>query len=222
MPGQRSHTKRRFGIGAFHIRYFVGAGLDVGSGHDPLTRNASAFRLIHSLAIWDRPQGDAQFLATVPDNTFDFLHASQILEHLVDPKVGLFNWIRVVKPGGYLIITVPDEDLYERGSWPSKFNPDHKWSFTIYKKESWNNGRSLNVLDLCLHFGDVVEVEKIELIRDFFHENWPPHIDQTAATITVESSIEMILRKRVIEQALESRREERSNGVSTSEGQIRR
>jgi SAM-dependent methyltransferase len=207
MPGQSSHTKRRFGIGAFHNRYFVGAGLDVGAGHDPLTTNASAFRLISSLAVWDRPQGDAQFLATLPDNAFDFLHASHILEHLVDPKVALVHWIRVVKPGGYLIITVPDEDMYERGSWPSKFNPDHKWSFTIYKKESWNNGRSLNVLDLCLHFGDVVEVEKVELIRDFFHEDWPPHVDQTAVTITAECSIEIILRKRATGQTLENRRE---------------
>ena len=196
MPGQSTHTKRRFSIGAFHNRYFVGRGIDVGGGHDPLTINGHAFRLITSIDIWDVPQGDAQVLAGIPDNAYDFLHSTHTLEHLQDPNVGLFNWIRVVRPGGHLIITVPDEDLYERGSWPSKFNPDHKWSFTICKKESWNKGRSINVLDLCTRFAELVEVEKIELVADFFNVQLPPHIDQTARTLTAECAIEVILRKR--------------------------
>jgi len=197
MPGQSTHSKRRYGIGAFHSRYFVGVGLDVGGGHDPLTNNAHAFRLIRGIKVWDQPQGDAQYLATLPDNCCDFLHSSHTLEHMKDPKVALENWVRVVKPNGYLVITVPEEDMYEKGIWPSRNNPDHKWSFTICKAKSWNEGHSVNVLDLCRHVAPIAETEKIEVIRDFFNDGLPKDVDQTAQTLTAECAIEFILRKRV-------------------------
>ena len=196
MAGQSTHSKRRYSIGAFHSRYFVDNGIDVGAGHDPLINNAHAFRLIRSIASWDVEQGDAQYLAGVPDNHFDFLHSSHTLEHMRDPKIGLENWVRVVKPGGYLVITIPDEDLYEKGFWPSRYNSDHKWSFTIFKTQSWNQPNSVNVLDLCRHVGGAAETEKLEIIRDFFNEQAPREIDQTARTLTAECAIELILRKR--------------------------
>jgi len=65
MPGQSTHTKRRFGIGSFHNRYFVGRGIDVGGGRDPLAINAHAFARITHLEVWDAPQGDAQYFATM-------------------------------------------------------------------------------------------------------------------------------------------------------------
>jgi SAM-dependent methyltransferase len=196
MPGQSTHTKRRYGIGAFHSRYFVGRGIDVGGGTDPLSANAHAFALITRVDVWDTPQGDAQKLAGIARNTYDFLHSTHTLEHMVDPKEALAHWIRVVRPGGYLILTVPDEDLYEKGFWPSRFNADHKWTFTIYKRDSWNKERSINVIDLCALFSDYVQVEKIELVRDFFDERQPTRVDQTKRSTTAECSIEWILRKR--------------------------
>ena len=196
MPGQSTHSKRRYGIGAFHSRYFVGNGVDVGGGHDPLTNNAHAFGLIKSIQIWDMPQGDAQYLASLADNSFDFLHSSHSLEHMRDPKIALDNWVRVVRPGGYLVITVPEEDMYERGVWPSRNNPDHKWSFTMCKEKSWNGEHSVNVLDLCKRVARVAETEKIELIRDFFNESLPNAVDQTSRSYTAECAIEFVLRKR--------------------------
>lgn len=44
----------------------------------------------------------------------------------------------MLSPGGYLLLVVPDEDLFEQGIWPSRFNPDHKWTFTIDKQQSWS------------------------------------------------------------------------------------
>jgi hypothetical protein len=43
-----------------------------------------------------------------------------------------------VKPGGYLIVVVPDEDLYEQGVFPSIFNKDHKATFRYRKASSWS------------------------------------------------------------------------------------
>jgi len=105
------------------------------------------------------------------------------------------NWIRVVKSGGFLIITVPDEDLYERGNWPSSFNPDHKWTFTIYKTNSWSP-KSLNVLDLLIHYASEIEVERVVLVNEFFdYAVRDKHLDQTRSPVT-ECCIEVIVRKK--------------------------
>lgn len=191
---QSKAAKRRFGIGAFHNRYFVGHGIDVGGKPDPLGQYAGIFARMASCRTWDLEDGDALFMKGVADSHYDFLHASHCLEHMVNVEEALANWIRIVKPGGFLIITVPEEDLYEIGNWPSKFNPDHKWTFTIMKEKSWSK-KSINVLDLLRGYGDQIAVEKIELIRDFFRDSWvPEQIDQTRTPVA-ECCIEIILRK---------------------------
>ena len=53
----------------------------------------------------------------------------------------------LVAEGGYLVVAVPDEDLYEQGKFPSRWNKDHKWTFTIEKKQSWSS-HSVNIKDL--------------------------------------------------------------------------
>ena len=130
----------------------------------------------------------------MPDGRFDFVHSSHTLEHMQDPRIALANWARIVKPGGYLIITVPDEDLYEHGHWPSRYNPDHLWSFTICKAAS-TMPKSINVVDLAREFGDRLELERLVLVRDFFRKDIPPDTDQTA-TFAAECAIEIIWRKR--------------------------
>lgn len=50
--------------------------------------------------------GDAQKLPFV-DETFDAVFCSQVLEHVPQPEAALKEFQRVLKPGGYLILTVP-------------------------------------------------------------------------------------------------------------------
>jgi len=194
MYEQSKAAKRRFNDGAFHARYFVGTGLDVGAGPDPLSQYVAVFPLLQGVAHWDLEQGDAQYLQGVRDNEFDFVHASHTLEHMADPRVALGHWLRVVKPGGFLILTVPDEDLYEHGTWPSPYNPDHLWSFTICKAKS-ALPKSINVVDLAREFGDRLELERLVLVHDFFRQDIPADTDQTA-TFTAECAIEIVWRKR--------------------------
>ncbi len=192
---QSKAAKRRFAIGAFHNRYFVGHGIDVGGKPDPLGQYAGIFPLMASCRTWDLEDGDAQLMSGVENDYYDFLHASHCLEHMVDVPATLENWIRIVKPGGFLIITVPEEDLYELGNWPSRFNRDHKWTFAIMKEKSWSD-KSINILDLLRTFAGQVDVEKIELIRDFYRDAWvAEQVDQTRTPVA-ECSIEIIIRKR--------------------------
>lgn len=188
---------RRLGDPNFTARYFVGRGLDIGGKPDPLILYQELFVRITSVRTWDREDGDAQFLAGVRDGEFDFVHSSHCLEHLNDPREGLFNWFRVVKPGGHLIVTVPDEDLYEQGVFPSTFNKDHKWSFTIMKARSWSE-RSINLLPLIADLGADAELVKLELLTSTYRFSLPRY-DQTLSPIG-ECGIEFVVRKRTAEE----------------------
>jgi SAM-dependent methyltransferase len=185
--------QRRLFDSRFASRWFVGVGLDIGGGTDSLGLYVELFPLITKVIVYDEPQGDAQFLDNVADNSFDFVYSSHCLEHLNDPYEAMRNWIRVVKPGGHLIVDVPDEDLYEQGIWPSRFNNGHKTSWTIDKEESWSPV-SVNVLDLVRRFrGDALPL-KIELIDHGYRGRLWGVIDQTRTPVA-EAAIEMVLLK---------------------------
>ena len=143
--------------------------------------------------MWDWEDGDAQFLAGAGDGEYDFVHSSHCLEHLVDPREGLKNWLRVVRSGGYLVVTVPDEDLYEQGVFPSTFNRDHKWTFSILKRKSWSE-RSLNVVDLIRELGEQAELVRLEQLSSTYRFDLPRY-DQTLTPIG-ECGIEVVIRKR--------------------------
>lgn len=45
-----------------------------------------------------------------PDGEWDFVVASHVLEHLYDPIKTISEWLRVVKPGGYVFIIFPHKE----------------------------------------------------------------------------------------------------------------
>ncbi|WP_426029398.1 class I SAM-dependent methyltransferase [Caulobacter sp. DWP3-1-3b2] len=154
---------------------------------------AEFFPRMNSARIWDLSDGDAQFMEGVAEDTFDFVFSSHCLEHLRDPYEGLKSWLRVVKPGGHLVICIPDEDLYEQGVWPSTHNRDHKHTFTVTKAKSWSPA-SINVMELLSTLGPHADIRKIELIDQTYRFDLP-RFDQTVAPVA-ECAIELIIRKR--------------------------
>lgn len=194
---------RRLADSNFTRRYFVGKGIDIGGKPDPLALYLEFFVLMRSVRTWDWEDGDAQFMKTVEDNSIDFVHSSHCLEHLHDPYEGLLNWFRILKPGGHLVITVPDEDLYEQGLFPSTFNADHKWTFTISKEKSWS-GRSINILDLLGVLDSSAEIIKIELLTSSYRFSLPRY-DQTLTPLA-ECGIEIIICKRSSEEVAQGHR----------------
>jgi len=177
----------------FINKYFVGNGLDIGGLPDPLVIYKELFSKIIDVRTWDLDDGDAQFLSSLNDNEYDFIHSSHCLEHIVDPFEGLQNWLRVIKPGGYIIITVPDEDLYEQGEWPPTFNLDHKNTFTIHKDYSWCE-KSINILELVKSLGIHADIQKIELLNSNYRYEIPRY-DQTLTPVA-ECGIEIVIRKK--------------------------
>jgi SAM-dependent methyltransferase len=183
---------RRIWDPSFMRRYFVGDGIDIGGQPDPLTLYCEMFPLMRNVKIWDAADGDAQFMTGIPDASFDFVHSSHCLEHICDPRKALQNWLRILKPGGFLIVMVPDEDLYEQGVFPSTYNKDHKHTFTIYKHRSWSD-HSINVVQLLLELGSEAYIEKVELLAASYRFSLPRY-DQTMTPIG-ECAIEFVVRK---------------------------
>lgn len=183
---------RRLHDNRFSTRYFVGNGIDIGCGPDSVAQYVEQFPLMRGVKSWDLPDGDAQLLATIADNSLDFVHSSHCLEHMRDPKEALHHWLRVLKPGGHMVILIPDEDLYEQGIFPSTNNSDHKWTFTTHKNKSWSS-KSVNVFDLLGQFSDIAQTIKVELLDATFRYNLH-RFDQTLTPVG-ECAIEFVLRK---------------------------
>ncbi len=182
----------------YATRYIIGNGIDIGSGPDKLSQYGEFFPLMKSCRSWDLPDGDAQLMESIEDNYFDFVHSSHCLEHMVNPYIALNNWIRILKPCGHLLCTIPDEDLYEQGIFPSTFNLDHKHTFTIHKTKSWSN-KSINLTQMLSNTSFPIEIKKIELLDATFRYNLnqitkKSRFDQTLTPIG-ECAIEFVLKK---------------------------
>jgi SAM-dependent methyltransferase len=135
---EASKTLRNWG--SFGGSILMGKGIDIGCGPDPVTPEVRRF---------DVSDGDANEITKYVKEQFDFVFSSHCLEHMWKPREALQEWWKLVKPGGHIIFIVPDEDLYEQGIFPSRFNRDHKATFTLSKARSWSPV-SINVLDLAL------------------------------------------------------------------------
>ena len=136
MANESTKTKKVWG--ELERSVLQGEGIDIGCGPDPVFPHVVPFDLAH---------GDANEIGKHVHRQFDFVYASHCLEHMRDPRSAIAQWWGLVKPGGVLFVIVPDEDLYEQGFWPSRFNRDHKWTFTIAKHANWSPV-SVNLLDL--------------------------------------------------------------------------
>ena len=72
-------------------------------------------------------QGDARALP-LPDDSVDVAVSFETLEHLAEQDVFLSELRRVLRPGGLLIISTPDRDVYSAGGVPP--NPYHVLELT--------------------------------------------------------------------------------------------
>jgi len=124
--------ERRFSSEKRHLfsKIFQGAGIDIGAGDDLI-------KVEGSVVGFDMEDGDAnQLHEYFLEENFDFIHASQCLEHMRDPKAALDSWLKVLRKGGFAVISVPSWELYEGMVWPSRFNPDHKSTFSLWQDGS--------------------------------------------------------------------------------------
>jgi predicted SAM-dependent methyltransferase len=96
--------------------YCTGYGIDVGCGGDPITPAAVRVDLPQPYASYTTAPvqlgGDAGNLYWFKDDTLDFVYSSHVLEDFPDTAEILREWLRVLKPGGRLVIFCPDEQRF--------------------------------------------------------------------------------------------------------------
>jgi SAM-dependent methyltransferase len=147
-PAETTKARHRRLVEGFFDKYCRGKGLDVGCGGDPI---------MPDVVMWDFEHGDAQYLKGIENETFDYVNASHILEHMVDPATALKNWFRVLKKGGYLILYVPHRDLYEKKkTLPSRWNADHKHFFLPDTEEAPNTSSLKKLIKNNLSGAEVI------------------------------------------------------------------
>lgn len=172
--------RRRFRDPMFASTYFRGHAIDIGSGSDPLSRQLGYWPLLKAVDEWDLKDGDAQLMQGVPNDKYDLVYSSHCLEHVRDANAALLRWSEILKPGGHMVVAVPDFAMYERCIWPSRFNPDHKTQFML-------GSVALRVMALDC------EAIKIERIIEGFDPSLPVTVDQTQTG--AECAIEFVVRK---------------------------
>jgi ubiquinone/menaquinone biosynthesis C-methylase UbiE len=171
-------------------KYLHGKGLDIGGGPDPLVVKEG------SVDVWDLSNGDGMLLDTIPNNKYDFVYSSHCLEHLKHIETALSNWVRIIKSKGFIYITVPDYETYEKNQWPSLYAGcpqfGHKHSFSINKKRQEVNRKNhfnikQDLIPLLKNMGITPKEVRLELER--YNFLLPNNVDQTTQPAIVQICI---------------------------------
>ncbi|MBO4555153.1 MAG: methyltransferase domain-containing protein [Elusimicrobiales bacterium] len=170
---EASKTKLYFGV--LEKKLFQGNGIDIGCGNDPVLPGVDCF---------DVKDGDANDICKYVNKQYDFVFSSHCLEHMKNPFHAIHQWWKLVKDRGYLYIVVPDEDLYEHGNFPSKYNDDHKWTFSLLKQKGANI-RSANLIELFSSLEDarILKIEVQDNNYDYELEDTDQTLGDAAAQI---------------------------------------
>jgi len=175
---------------------FKGKGLDVGPGNDPLMTHW--FEGMSEVALFDQQHGDANKLSSYfPPQTFDFIHASQSLEHMHDPTACLKDWLTLVKKGGWVICTVPSWELYEGMIWPSRYNWDHKstWSLSLNGSPAPIHIHVPKWLEKLRIQDGVIQEYHYQLCDEGYNYQLGTRLDQTLPPNGPEAFIEFVVKR---------------------------
>lgn len=173
-------------------KYLYGNGIDIGGGYDTLQTPYG------TVQAWDIKDGDAVFMNGAHDNTYDFVYSSHCLEHLTDVPTALKHWVRILKPGGFLFVAIPDWELYEQKNWPSRFNTDHKATFsTRITKEEVARGNHYHIEKDIKPYLTALGIELLEVrIEDDRYNYQVKDVDQTGPAFNALAQICFIGRKK--------------------------
>jgi predicted SAM-dependent methyltransferase len=103
------------------------------------------------------------------DETVDFVVSSHVLEHFYDPVKAIQEWLRVVKPGGYVFMIVPHKDrTSDRSKMRTRLSEiidrhDHPHPPAVDLHGHYSFWITQDVVNICKHYGwNIVVVEDVD------------------------------------------------------------
>jgi SAM-dependent methyltransferase len=70
----------------------------------------TGFRFDRARPLGRQYVGEATDLGQIPADAYDFLLSSHVLEHISNPIKALREWLRILKPGGLLVLVLPHKE----------------------------------------------------------------------------------------------------------------
>lgn len=101
------------------INYCEGLGCDIGFGGDKIKKdNCMGIDYAQPYAYTGKDKVDIACdvmneKIPVADNTFDYVYTSHLIEDFTNTQKALEEFIRILKPGGKLMLVFPDQKIYE-------------------------------------------------------------------------------------------------------------
>ena len=125
-------------------KYCIGDGLDIGFGGSPIVSSAITLDLPTPYTkVGDHPQnlhGDARNLYWFKNECLDYIFSSHLIEDFTIDEIGslLWEWWRVLKFEGHLVLYLPDEQVYrkhckDKGTSPNANHKNDNFSLEFLK-----------------------------------------------------------------------------------------
>ncbi len=152
-----------------YAHYITGVVLDAGSGDG--NRYKSFFKFEKYLTMDLRPHSGADIIGSIENiplenDSIDSIISTQVLEHVKNPPKAIKEFYRVLKPGGYCLVTVPQmNELHEE--------PHDYFRFTKFGLEEIfkNSGFNVALIERRGGFWIANAQMKIRYIIDLFNLN---------------------------------------------------
>lgn len=114
------HPSETSKVRSMVLPYCIGKGCDVGFGGDKVVKtDCDGIDYPQPYANAGNDKVDIacdviQQEIPVPDNTYDYVYTSHLIEDFADTSDALKKFVRILRPGGYLILVFPDQPKYEK------------------------------------------------------------------------------------------------------------
>lgn len=106
-----------YGFGAGHLlRVVASASAVVGMEYSPSAVARAVAEKPPGHPGWHISQWSEATGIPLESESFDLVTASHVLEHLPDDQGALVEWTRLIRPGGFLLIILPSNEVLFRGS----------------------------------------------------------------------------------------------------------
>lgn len=122
-------------------RGYEGWGIDISGKHIEAARQFYGLKNVYASTI-------EEFAAREDIPRFDVITAFEVLEHLDNPKIFFNSVKKLLKPGGYLVLSVPDADRFGGCKEKEEYPPNHlfHWRPEVLREFAESNGFAVEKL----------------------------------------------------------------------------